>query len=153
MSMGNGIVIEFTRQEDLKQACYEATLDLQLYIAHIMDLVGRSQKYFPEVAAGLHGSASGIGQYLRGIDGDWKTAATEDLHKILSDDRFRDHQWAYEFCRDPRCALILFGWMAAVAAAKPELTFWEVLGQAREKLGDMAPLIENLLASSPRRTQ
>lgn len=149
--MGSSMVVEFTRKEDLEQACYEATVDITRYIAHLDGIAFRCEENFPEVAAGLRGSAAGIGQYLKGIDGEWKTWMNSELHKVLSRPEFEDHLWAYEFCRDPRAALMLIGAMAAVASAKEDLTFWEVLKVARGKFSDMEPLIEQLLGSSPMR--
>jgi hypothetical protein len=145
--------IEFHDKNDLKQACYEATVDLTLYIAHLEDIAQRAAKFFPEVAAGLRGSADGLKQYLRGVDGEWRTPGNEALRKTLSGPQFEVHLWAYEFCRDPRGAVLIMGCLAAVAEAKPELTFWQALNEARGKLGDLQPLVEALLESSPRRTQ
>lgn len=149
----SSMVIEFTRKEDLEQACYEVTLDLNLYINHLLGIAERCEKHFPEVAHGLRGSAAGIGQYLRGIDGDWKHGSQEKIRETLAEPEFCDQLWAYEFARDPQAGLILLGAMMGIAAAKPYLTFYETLVAARTKMMDFAPLIEELLNSSPRRTQ
>jgi hypothetical protein len=147
----SSMVAKFTRKEDLKQACYEATLDLNLYIVHLEDIARRSEENFPEIAAGLRGTTAGIAQYLRGVDGEWRTRANVDLHEYLSQPDFLEHMWAYEFCRDPRAATMLMGCLAAVACSKPDLNFWEALRVAKVKLMDFEPLIEQLLASSPLR--
>lgn len=151
--MPSSMKIKFTDAQDLRQACYEATLDLNLYISHLKTIAQRCREHFPEVAEGLEGSASGIGQYLKGIDGQWITEANVNLRTVLTEGDFRNHLWAYEFSRDPRAGLMLLGCMAAVAAAKPEVTFWQAMDLSREKLSNLAPLIENLLASSPLRSR
>lgn len=147
------MVMKFTRKDDLRQACYEATIDLTHYTEHLKGIADRCEENFPEVAECLRGTAAGIGKYFRGIDGEWVTAANEQLRADLSTPEFHDHLWAYEFCRDPRAALLLFGNMVGIAAAKPDLTFWETLKASRTKLSDMAPLIEKLLGTSPLRAQ
>ena len=152
-SDASSMKIEFTDKADLKQACYEATLDLVRYITHIRGIAERAQEHFPEVAAGLQGSADGIAKYLRGIDGEWQTRTTEQLHDVLDTEQFRVHMWAYEYCRDPRGALLLIGTLAGVASVEPDAPFWKVLAEARVRLSHLEPLIEQLLASSPRRTQ
>jgi len=144
--------IEFREQADLKQACYEATVDLVRYIEHLKGIAARCRKNFPEVANGLEGSAHGIGQYLRGVDGSWKSRMSEDLKGLLQTPDFESHLWAYEFSRDPRCALLLLGGMAAVASVQPELRFWDTLAETRKRLSNLEPLIERLLASSPLRS-
>jgi hypothetical protein len=151
--MASSMTIEFSDKADLRQACYEATVDLTRYIAHLEGIAARAEKHFPEVAAGLRGTAAGFKQYLRGVDGEWHTSGNDWAHEHLSGPNFVEHMWAYEFCRDPRAAMLLMGCIAGVASAKPDLTFWQVLGLARIKLSDMEPLIEQLLASSPRRAQ
>jgi hypothetical protein len=143
--------MKFTDEEDLKQACYEAAVDLVPYIDHIMSIAQRAKENFPEVANGLEGAAAGITQHLRGLDGKWKTSMNEGLHAVLARPEFEDHAWAYEFCRDPRGAVMLMGALAAFCAAKPESTFWEALKDARESLSRFEPLIQSLLNSSPLR--
>lgn len=144
--------IEFTRREDLQQACYEASVDVLVYVEHIRDIARRCEKTFPEVAEGLRGTAAGLAQYMRGVDGEWRTMSTEALHEIFTErGPFKDYLWAYEFCRDPRAALLLMGNLAAVASAKQELTFWQALEESRSKLSDWEPLIAKLLESSPLR--
>jgi hypothetical protein len=151
--MASSMKIEFSEKDDLRQACYEATVDLVRYTTHLEGIAQRCEKHFPEVAAGLRGTVAGIGQYLQGVEGKWRTLANEHARAALSGPDFAEHMWAYEFCRDPRAALLLMGSLAGVASAKPDLTFWQALTLARVKLGDMQPLIEQLLASSPRRAQ
>lgn len=150
---GSSMVAEFTRAEDIKQACYEATVDITVYMGHLENIAKRCENNFPEIAAGLRGTAAGIGQNLHGVTGEWRTPANEDLRAAVSLEDFHEHMWAYEFSRDPRGGVVLLGCMAAVAAAKPDLNFWEVMKIARVKLSDMEPLIEQLLQSSPRRAQ
>ena len=149
----SSMVAKFTHKEDLKQACYEATVDITFFIGHLENIAKRCEENFPEIAAGLRGSAAGIGQYLRGLDGEWITAANLDLSTALERENFHEQLWAYEFSRDPRGGVMLLGCMAAIASAKPDLTFWEVMRAARIKLMDFEPLIEQLLKSSPRRAQ
>jgi hypothetical protein len=145
--------IEFHEQADIVQACYEASVDIVRYVDHLKNIAERCEEHFPEIAAGLRGSAAGIAQYLRGVDGGWETQANVDLRGALSLPDFKEHMWAYEFCRNPRCAVVLMGCLAATAAAKPNLTFWEALAESRAKMSDLQPLIEKLLASSPMRRQ
>jgi len=147
----NSMVIEFCDKNDLDYACYSATLDITLYITHLAGIAKRCEKNFPEVAEGLRGTADGLKQHLQGVDGEWRTPSTEGMREILSTDSFKDFRWSYEFCRDPRAAQLLVGCCVAIAGAKPEMTFWEVLTLARGKLSTMEPLIERLLASSPLR--
>jgi hypothetical protein len=143
--------IEFRDPSDLQQACYEATVDLTVYITHLKDIARRCEKNFPEVAEGLRGTAAGIGRYLRGVDGKWFTDANLQQALVLRKEDFHNHLWAYEFSRDPRAASILLGCMAAISTAKPDLTFYEALDESRLKLSNLEPLIEQLLASSPAR--
>jgi hypothetical protein len=148
------MVIEFSRQEDIKQACYEATVDLSTFVIHLHNIAKRCEKNFPEIAAGLRGSADGIMHYLEGIEGTVpRTRSIEELRTTLNQPDFLNHLWAYDFCRDPRGALLIFGCMCAYAAAKPSMTFWEALAEARGKMETFEAVIEKLLASSPRRTQ
>lgn len=146
-------VIEFSRLEDLKQACYEATVDLNLYLAHLENIAKRCEKNFPETATAIRGCAHGIAQNLHGIDGEWVAGSLEEMRDTLSREEFLNHLWAYNFARDPRAALMLMGSMMAVASVNPELTFWQVLSLARSKLMDLEPLIEQLLKSSPMRNK
>lgn len=143
--------IEFHDKNDLKQACYEAALDITHYIEHLEGIARRCEKNFPEVSAGLHGTADGLKQYLRGVDGEWRTKGNEMLRAELTGPQYESHAWAYEFCRDPRGAVLIMGCLAAIAATRPDLTFWQALAAARDKLGDLQPLVEELLASSPLR--
>lgn len=148
---GTSMVHEFKRPEDLEQACYEARVDLSVFIGHINDIAARCRAHFPEVADGLNGSAAGMARYLKGLEGKWVTSANNDLHEVLQQPEFSSHMWAYEFTRDPRAGVMLMGTMAAIASVKPELTFWQALAEARGKLSDWEPLIEQLLAFSPQR--
>lgn len=145
--------IEFTEKADLKQACYEASVDITRYVEHLKGIADRCEKHFPEVAAGLRGTAAGIAQHLRGVDGDWRTPQMEQVREVLTGPLFAEHMWAYEFCRDPRGALMLMGCLAGIASAKPEITFMQALTLARVKIENLQPLIEQLLASSPSRAQ
>ncbi len=129
--LGSSMKMEFTEQKDVKQALHEVEIDLRVFRNHIAGFARRMKKHFPEIAAGLDGTASALAKLSVGLDGEWRTMANEELRQRLSDPNFAAHMWVYELTRDPAMGVILIGIMTAIAAADPGLPFFDVLIEAK----------------------
>jgi hypothetical protein len=62
---------------------------------------------------------------------EWPSAK---LRRKLTPEQVVLHDWVYEFTRKPSQAVLLIGFMEARVVEDADLTFWDLLAQAKQDL-------------------